>query len=102
MIQATAFGSDDAHLVEDGVEQLLFLVLFGHVPLEKIEGRKVIFFLGDLRKPVDLTQLLPLIDEAIREPVILVVDDEEEICLMVDMMFKRLGYNCTSIYRKRL
>jgi DNA-binding response OmpR family regulator len=33
-----------------------------------------------LSKPVDIAGLLPLVDEAIHQPIILVVDDDEDLC----------------------
>jgi DNA-binding response OmpR family regulator len=33
-----------------------------------------------LSKPVDLTALLPLVDELVHEPLVLVVDDDEALC----------------------
>ncbi|TWU01878.1 response regulator [Neorhodopirellula pilleata] len=33
-----------------------------------------------LRKPVDIRSLIPMMDEALQKPIVLVVDDDEEFC----------------------
>lgn len=33
-----------------------------------------------LRKPIDVRSLIPMMDEALQKPVVLVVDDDEEFC----------------------
>jgi len=33
-----------------------------------------------LRKPIDVRSLIPIMDEALRQPIVLVVDDDEEFC----------------------
>ena len=50
VIQAASLGADDAHFVQDGVEQLFFLVLFGNVPLQEIERGIVLFLESHIRQ----------------------------------------------------
>jgi CheY-like chemotaxis protein len=43
-------------------------------------------------KPVDLAKLLPLVDEALGQPLILVVDDDHDLCANLGEMFRERGF----------
>lgn len=45
-----------------------------------------------LAKPVDLSKLLPLIDEAIDQPLVLVVDDDPDLCDSLWDLLRDRGY----------
>lgn len=45
-----------------------------------------------LAKPVDLAQLLPLVDEAVRQPLVMVVDDDHDLCSSLWDLFRERGY----------
>jgi DNA-binding NtrC family response regulator len=44
-----------------------------------------------LAKPVDLSRLLPLLDEAVQQPLVLVVDDDPDLCLNLWELFRDHG-----------
>jgi two-component system, NtrC family, response regulator HydG len=45
-----------------------------------------------LPKPVNLPQLLPLVDEALRQPLVLVVDDDSDLCATLWDLFRERNY----------
>lgn len=45
-----------------------------------------------LAKPVDLSRLLPLIDEAIEQPLVMIVDDDLELCHSLWDVLRERGY----------
>jgi DNA-binding NtrC family response regulator len=45
-----------------------------------------------ISKPVELTQLLALIDEALDQPLVLVVDDDPDLCANLWDLFRERGY----------
>ena len=45
-----------------------------------------------LAKPVDFPQLMKLVDEAIEQPLVLVVDDDRELCDTLWDLFRERGY----------
>ena len=45
-----------------------------------------------LRKPVDVSALLPLVDQAANEPVVLVVDDDPDFCENLWQLLRERGY----------
>lgn len=45
-----------------------------------------------LRKPLDFSQLLPLIEQAIAQPLLLVVDDDTEFCENLWQILRQAGY----------
>lgn len=45
-----------------------------------------------LSKPVDLTKLLALVDEAMEQPVVLIVDDDHDLCESLWDVFRERGY----------
>jgi two-component system, NtrC family, response regulator HydG len=45
-----------------------------------------------LSKPVELTQLLALVDEALDQPLVLVVDDDSDLCANLWDLFRERGY----------
>ncbi|HUY31934.1 MAG TPA: response regulator [Pirellulales bacterium] len=45
-----------------------------------------------LAKPLDFPQLLKLVDEAIEQPLVLVVDDDRELCDTLWDLFRERGY----------
>lgn len=45
-----------------------------------------------LTKPVDLSRLLPLIDEAIEQPLVLVVDDDSDLCNSLWDLLRERGF----------
>ncbi len=45
-----------------------------------------------LSKPVDLGQVLPLVDEAIHQPLVLLVDDDRELCASLWDVLHESGY----------
>lgn len=45
-----------------------------------------------LSKPVDLTKLLALVDEAMGQPVVLIVDDDHDLCESLWDLFRERGY----------
>ncbi len=48
-----------------------------------------------LAKPVDLGQLLPLVDEALRQPLIMVVDDDQQLCANLWDILRDRGFRVT-------
>ena len=49
-------------------------------------------------KPVDLARLMRLIDEAIDQPLVLVVDDDRELCLNLHDLLRDRGYRVDLAY----
>lgn len=45
-----------------------------------------------LAKPLDLERLLPLVDEALGQPLVLVVDDDSELCANLWDLLRERGY----------
>jgi CheY-like chemotaxis protein len=45
-----------------------------------------------LSKPVDLGRLLPLVSEAVGQPLVLVVDDDHDLCANLSDLFRERGY----------
>lgn len=45
-----------------------------------------------LSKPVDVAGLFPLIDEAVRQPLLMVVDDDRDLCSSLWDVFRDKGY----------
>ena len=45
-----------------------------------------------LAKPVDLERLLPLVDEALGQPLVLVVDDDPDLCASLWDLLRERGY----------
>lgn len=45
-----------------------------------------------LSKPVNLSQLLKLVDEAVGQPMVLIVDDDHDLCLSLWDLFRERGY----------
>ena len=45
-----------------------------------------------LAKPVDLNRLLPLVDEALGQPLVLVVDDDPDLCSNLWDLLRERGY----------
>ena len=45
-----------------------------------------------LSKPVDLRKLLALVDEAVDQPLLLVVDDDQDLCQSLWDLFRERGY----------
>ena len=45
-----------------------------------------------LAKPVDLDRLLPLVDEALEQPLVLVVDDDPDLCSNLWDLLRERGY----------
>lgn len=45
-----------------------------------------------LAKPVDLGRLLPLVDEALQQPLVMVVDDDHELCTSLWDLLRDHGY----------
>jgi two-component system response regulator HydG len=45
-----------------------------------------------LSKPVDLTKLLALVEEAVGQPVVLIVDDDHDLCQNLWDLFRERGY----------
>ncbi|HEX7449719.1 MAG TPA: response regulator [Pirellulales bacterium] len=45
-----------------------------------------------LPKPVDLSKLLGLVDEAVGQPVVLIVDDDHDLCHTLWDLFRERGY----------
>ena len=45
-----------------------------------------------LPKPVDLSKLLPLVDEAVSQPLVLIVDDDRDLCESLWDLFRERGY----------
>ena len=45
-----------------------------------------------LAKPVDFAQLLPLVDEALRQPLVMIVDDDHELCRNLWDVLRERGY----------
>jgi DNA-binding NtrC family response regulator len=45
-----------------------------------------------ISKPVELTQLLALVDEALDQPLVLVVDDDSDLCANLWDLFRERGY----------
>ena len=45
-----------------------------------------------LAKPVDLNRLLPLVDEALGQPLVLVVDDDPDLCANLWDLLRERGY----------
>ena len=45
-----------------------------------------------LAKPVDLSTLMPLVNEAVRQPLVLVVDDDPDLCDNLWDLFRDRGY----------
>jgi DNA-binding NtrC family response regulator len=43
-------------------------------------------------KPVDLARLMPLVDEALRQPLILVVDDDQDLCTSLWDLLRERDY----------
>lgn len=45
-----------------------------------------------LSKPVDLSRLLSLVDEAVGQPIVLIVDDDHDLCESLWDVFRERGY----------
>lgn len=45
-----------------------------------------------LSKPVELTQLLPIVEEAVRQPLVLIVDDDPDLCENLWSILREKGY----------
>lgn len=45
-----------------------------------------------LPKPVDLAQLLPLVDEAVGQPLVMLVDDDHDLCASLWDLLRESGY----------
>lgn len=45
-----------------------------------------------LAKPVDFAQLMPLVDEALRQPLVMVVDDDHDMCASLWDLLRDRGY----------
>lgn len=45
-----------------------------------------------LSKPVDLTQLASTLEEALQQPLVLVVDDDQDLCANLQDLFQERGY----------
>jgi DNA-binding NtrC family response regulator len=50
-----------------------------------------------LSKPVDLGRLMPLVDEAAHQPLLLVVDDDRELCENLWDIFRERGYRVSIV-----
>ncbi len=51
-----------------------------------------------LAKPVDLGRLLPLVDEALGQPLVLVVDDDHDLCANLWDLLRERGYRVAVAY----
>src|SRR5204862_2257258 len=45
-----------------------------------------------LPKPVDLALVLPLVDEAVNQPLVLLVDDDHDLCASLWDLLRERGY----------
>jgi CheY-like chemotaxis protein len=54
-----------------------------------------------LSKPVDLDELLPLVERAVRQPLVLVVDDDCELCQSLWDVFHDRGYRVALAHNER-
>lgn len=45
-----------------------------------------------LAKPVDVARLMPLIDEALQQPLVMVVDDDQDLCANLWDLLRERGY----------
>lgn len=45
-----------------------------------------------LSKPVDFSKLLPLVDEALAQPLVLIVDDDHDLCSVLWDLFRERAY----------
>lgn len=45
-----------------------------------------------LAKPLDFSQLLPLVDEALRQPLVMIVDDDHDLCSSLWDVLRERGY----------
>jgi two-component system, NtrC family, response regulator HydG len=54
-----------------------------------------------LAKPVDFSELLPLVGEATSQPLVLVVDDDEDLCNNLWEMLRERNYRITLAHNER-
>jgi CheY-like chemotaxis protein len=54
-----------------------------------------------LAKPVDFAKLLPLVDEAIGQPLVMVVDDDHEFCASLWDLLRDRGYRVCLAHNER-
>lgn len=54
-----------------------------------------------LAKPVDFSELLPLMEEAARQPLVLVVDDDKDLCNNLWEMLRERSYRITLAHNER-
>ncbi len=54
-----------------------------------------------LSKPVDISKLLPLVREALDQPLVLIVDDDKDLCQSLWSIFREQGYRTCLAYDAR-
>ena len=68
------------------------MVVTAYATTETVSEAKEAGLWQVLSKPVDFSQLLPLVDEAVRQPLVMVVDDDHELCENLWDILRERGY----------
>jgi two-component system, NtrC family, response regulator HydG len=68
------------------------MVVTAYATTETVSEAKEAGLWQVLSKPVDVTRLLPLVEEAVRQPLVMVVDDDHELCESLWDVLRERGF----------
>lgn len=77
------------------------MVVTAYATTETVSEAKEAGLWQVLSKPVDFSQLLPLVDEAVRQPLVMVVDDDHELCENLWDILRERGFRVAVAHDER-